>query len=134
MDWFLILPGHQMVPRWILFWEIQRNFPKWWLQNGEVVWTIYWFQIFKWLWTIIYCLGRGCCKRIWWFKRIFDSELSSTAWAEAVVREYDGLKEYWIDTLWYPIQRLRSLVGDNQRFELLFKVAKLILITPNTTL
>ena len=65
------------------------------------------------------------------FKSLSDSELSSTAWAEAVVREYDGLKEYWIDTLWHPIQRLRSLVGDNQRFELLFKVAKLILITPH---
>ena len=28
------------------------------------------------------------------FKSLSDSELSSTAWAEAVVREYDGLKEY----------------------------------------
>ena len=67
------------------------------------------------------------------FKSLSDSELSSPAWEDAIVREYDdGSKEYRIDTFWYHIQRLRSLVGNKQRFELLLKVAKLILITPHS--
>ena len=34
--------------------------------------------------------------------------------------------------MWYHIQQLRCLAGNNLRFELLFKVAKLILITPHS--
>ena len=61
------------------------------------------------------------------FKLLSDSELSLGA-----LEVDDGSKEYRIDTLWYHIQHLRSLAGNNQRFELLFKVAKLILITPQS--
>ena len=61
------------------------------------------------------------------FKSLSDSELPSGAWEVD-----DGSKEYRIDTLWYHIQQLRSLAGNNLRFELLFKVAKLILITPHS--
>ena len=64
------------------------------------------------------------------FKSLSDSELPSAAWEDATVKEFDdGSKEYRIDTLWYHIQQLRSLARNNQRFELLFKVAKLILMT-----
>ena len=67
------------------------------------------------------------------FKSLSDSEVSSAAWKDAIVTEYnDGSKEYRIDTLWYHIQRLRSLVGNSQRFELLFKAAKLILTRLNS--
>ena len=58
------------------------------------------------------------------FKSLSDSELPPGAWEVD-----DGSKEYRIDTLLYHIQQLRSLAGNNQGFELLFKVAKLILIT-----
>ena len=58
------------------------------------------------------------------FKSLSDSELPPGAWEVD-----DGSKEYRIDTLWYHIQHLRSLAGSNQRFELLFKLTKLILIT-----
>ena len=61
------------------------------------------------------------------FKLLSDSELSLGA-----LEVDDGSKEYRIDTLWYHIQQLRSLAGNNQRFELLFKVAKLILKTPQS--
>ena len=61
------------------------------------------------------------------FKSLSDSELPPGAWEVD-----DGSKEYRIDTLLYHIQQLRSLAGNNQRFELLFKVAKLILITPHS--
>ena len=60
------------------------------------------------------------------FKSLSHSELSSATWEDAIVREHDyGSKEYRVNTLWYHIQRLRSLVGNYQRFELLFKVANL---------
>ena len=61
------------------------------------------------------------------FKLLSDSELSLGA-----LEVDDGSKEYRIDTLWYHIQQLRSLAGNNQRFELLFEVAKLILKTPHS--
>ena len=61
------------------------------------------------------------------FKSLSDSELSPGAWEVD-----DGSKEYRIDTLLYHIQQLRSLAGNNQRFELLFKVAKLILIAQHS--
>ena len=61
------------------------------------------------------------------FKSLSDSELPPGAW------EVDnGSKEYRIDALWYHIQQLRSLAENNQRFELLFKIAKLILIIPHS--
>ena len=67
------------------------------------------------------------------FKSFSDSELSAAVWEGAIVREYDdGWKEYRINTLWYHIQQLRSLVGNKQRFELMFRVAKLILVTPHS--
>ena len=66
------------------------------------------------------------CEEFIDFKSLSDSELSSATWEDAIVREYDyGSKEYRINTLWYHIQRLWSLVGNNQRFELKFKVANL---------
>ena len=61
------------------------------------------------------------------FESLSDSELPPGAWEVD-----DGSKEYRIDTLWYHIQQLRSLAGSNQRFELLFKLTKLILITPHS--
>ena len=89
MDWFPISPGCQLVPCWVFCWEIQTNSPIWWLQNGEVVRRIYLFQIVKWLWTNICCLGKCHHKR-----------------------------RYFV----VHIQQLRSSVGNNQRFELLFKL------------
>ena len=61
------------------------------------------------------------------FESLSDSELPPGIWEVD-----DGSKEYRIDTLWYHIQQLRSLAGSNQRFELLFKLTKLILITPHS--
>ena len=62
-----------------------------------------------------------------------DSNLSAAMWQEAVVREFDDeSKEYRIDTIWYHLQNMRSSVGNNNRFQLLFHVAKLVLITPQS--
>ena len=37
-----------------------------------------------------------------------------------------------MDTIWYMLNNLKSLVGNNSRFHLLFQVAKLILVTPHS--
>ena len=52
---------------------------------------------------------------------------------EAIISEYDdGSKDYRMDAIWYMLNNLKSLVGNNSRFHLLFQVAKLILITPHS--
>ena len=52
---------------------------------------------------------------------------------EAIISEYnDGSKDYRMDTIWYMLYNLKSLVGNDSRFHLLFQVAKLILITPHS--
>ena len=67
------------------------------------------------------------------YKTLTDSEMPAAAWEDAVIREYeDGTSEYRIDTLWYYIQSLRSLAGNNKRFDLFFNVARLIMITPHS--
>ena len=37
-----------------------------------------------------------------------------------------------MDTIWYMFNNLKSLVGNNSRFHLLFQVAKLILVKPHS--
>ena len=37
-----------------------------------------------------------------------------------------------MDTIWYMLNNLKSLVGNNSRFHLLFQVDKLILVTPHS--
>ena len=52
---------------------------------------------------------------------------------EAIISEYhDGSKDYRMDTIWYMLNNLKSLVGNNSCFHLLFQVAKFILITPHS--
>ena len=52
---------------------------------------------------------------------------------EAIISEYnDGSKDYRMDIIWYTWNNLKSLVGYNSRFHLLFQVAKLIFITPHS--
>ena len=47
---------------------------------------------------------------------------------DTVVREYEVVsREYITDTIWYHIQKMRNLVGNNKQFPLLFKVARLML-------
>ena len=49
---------------------------------------------------------------------------------EAILNEYeDGTIEYRMDTIWYLLQDMRSVVGNFKRFGLLFQVARFILIT-----
>ena len=52
---------------------------------------------------------------------------------ETIISEYDdGSKGYRMDTIWYMLNNLISLFRNNSRFHLLFRVARLILITPHS--
>ena len=52
---------------------------------------------------------------------------------EATISEYhDGSKDYRMDTIWYMLNNLKSLVGNNSNFHLLFQMATLILIMPHS--
>lgn len=49
---------------------------------------------------------------------------------EAKLAQHDG--EYRIDVIWYILQRMRSPIGNESRFGLLFKVAEIVLIVPHS--
>ena len=52
---------------------------------------------------------------------------------ETTISEYDdGSKDYRMDTVWYVFYNLKPPVGNNSLFNLLFQVAKLILIMPHS--
>ena len=52
---------------------------------------------------------------------------------DAVINDNDNREsEYRMDTIWYNIQNLKSCVGENYRFNILFKVAHIALITPHS--
>lgn len=62
-----------------------------------------------------------------------QSELSTTGLPDDTVMGYEeGSKEYRTDTIWYHIQKLRSLVSKNKRFPLLFKVTILVISAPHS--
>ena len=64
------------------------------------------------------------------FKSIGNDEIDLE---KAVHTVYDdGSKEYRMDTIWYILQALKSPIGNHYRFRLLFKVAKIVLITPHS--
>ena len=64
------------------------------------------------------------------YKLVNDNEIKLE---EAIICQYDdGSKNYRMDTIWYMLNNLKSPVGNNSRFHLLFPVAQLILITPHS--
>jgi len=64
------------------------------------------------------------------FQTISEAEICLD---EAIIEEHeDGTKEYRIDVIWYELQNPKSPIGSNYRFGKLFKVAKIIIITPHS--
>ena len=65
------------------------------------------------------------------YQMVETNEFPSTALNDAILLEHqDGTVEYRIDTIWYHLKQMRSPVGNNLRFNLLFKVAQIILLIP----
>ena len=64
------------------------------------------------------------------FKTISDSQ---TDLNQAILKEYDnGMKEYRMDIVWHQLEEPKSPIGCSYRFRRLFKVAKIILVTPHS--
>ena len=67
------------------------------------------------------------------YQMVETNEFPSTALNDAILLEHqDGTVEYRIDTIWYHLKQMRSPVGNNLRFNLLFKVAQIILLIPHS--
>ena len=61
------------------------------------------------------------------------SDLPTDTLKDAILSEYDdGLIEYRKDTIWYHISKTKSVVGNNDRFSLLYKYALVVLQTPDS--
>ena len=66
------------------------------------------------------------------YKSVTDEEFDLD---EALLCSYDdGTNEYRMDVIWYMLQNLKSPIGNNYKFRLLFKVAKIVLIFHTLTL
>lgn len=66
------------------------------------------------------------------YKTINVSELPGQALTDAPLKEYKNSDEYRLDMIWYHLYQMKSLVGNNYRFRLLFNVARLALVTPHS--
>ena len=61
-------------------------------------------------------------------------ELPASALEEAFLPEKSNSEhqEYRMDIIWYHLRQLKSPVASNLRFRLLFEVARLVLLLPNS--
>ena len=66
------------------------------------------------------------------YKSLTISELPDDALTDAVIQENEHTDEYRIDVIWYYMYQMKSPVGNNYRFRLLFNVARLVLVTPHS--
>ena len=59
-------------------------------------------------------------------------ELPDTALTDALIASYEDHDEYCLDTIWYHLYQMKSLIGSVYRFRNLFNVARLVLVTPHS--
>ena len=66
------------------------------------------------------------------YKTVAICELPDHALTDAVIQENDVADEYRIDVIWYDLFQMKSFVGNNYRFRLLFNVAWLVMVAPHS--
>ena len=68
------------------------------------------------------------------YKSFREEELPAKALQEAFLPEKSNSdhQEYRMDTIWYHLRQLKTPVASNLRFRLLFDVARLVLLLPNS--
>lgn len=68
------------------------------------------------------------------YKSLRVEELPASALQEAFLSEKsnDDHREYRMDIIWYHLRQLKTPVASNLRFKLLFEVARLALVLPNS--
>ena len=64
-------------------------------------------------------------------------ELPKEALTDSIIKEFendDGEAkiEYRINILWYHLQSMKSLIGNNKKFYMLFEVARIVLLIPHS--
>ena len=57
------------------------------------------------------------------YKTVAICELPDHALTDAVIQENDVAHEHRIDVIWYDLFQMKSSVGNNYRFRLLFNAA-----------
>ena len=58
--------------------------------------------------------------------------LPDHALTDAVIQENDVADEYSRDVIWYHLFQIKSPIGNNYRFRLLFNVARLVMVAPHS--
>ena len=58
--------------------------------------------------------------------------LPDTALTDALIASYEDHDEYHLDTIWYHLYQMESLIGSDDRFCNLFNVARVVLVTPHS--
>ena len=66
------------------------------------------------------------------YKTLSISELPDTALTDALIASYEDHDEYRLDTIWYHLYQMKSLIGSDYRFRNLFSDAFLVLVTPRS--
>ena len=67
------------------------------------------------------------------YKSLTISELLDDALTNSIIQEYEHhTDQYRIDVIWHYMYQMKSPVGNNYRFRLLFNVARLELVTPHS--
>ena len=61
-------------------------------------------------------------------KTVAICELPVHALTDAVIQENNVTDEYGIDVIWYHLFHMKSSIGNNYRFWLLFNVAPLVMV------
>ena len=71
------------------------------------------------------------------FQTLSVEELPKEALTDAIIKEFENddgeaEKEYRMDVLWYHLQSMKSPIGNNKRFHMLFEVARIVLLIPHS--
>ena len=71
------------------------------------------------------------------FQTLSEEELPNGALADAIIKEFkdeDGKtqNDHTMDVLWYHLQSMKRPIGNNKRFNILFEVARIVLLIPHS--
>ena len=71
------------------------------------------------------------------FQTLSEEELPNRTLADVIIKEFedeDGKtqNEYRMDILWYNFQSMKSPIGNNKRLNILFEVAWIVLLIPDS--
>ena len=71
------------------------------------------------------------------FQTLSEEELPNEALADAIIREFEDEDSktqngYKMDVLWYHLQSIKSPIGNNKSFNILFEISWIVFLIPHT--